>query len=160
VPATFLESLVRPLLVLHAVLAIALAGAATHLALASVRWLRTGKPFGRSAALWSRVTGATYTAAFAVGLLMYPTYRYRVRGLYLDRYEPWASNLFDIKENLFGLGLPLALALFFVGGRLARAGEAPERSAEGFVVWASLAVWLIFAASSVMGFVVTTVKGV
>jgi hypothetical protein len=51
-----------------------------------------------------------------------------VRALYLDRHHPMVSNLFDVKENLATIALPLALALGALCGqslgRLRTAGTA------------------------------------
>jgi len=153
----FLESWARPLLVLHACVALAAAGATTHLAIVGVRLARGEAHLARLTRIYAQVIGATYAAAFALGLLMYPHYRYVVRGLYLDRYEPWASSLFDIKENLAALGLPLALALFVVGRRLE-----PERdpAVTRWVAALAVAVWLVVVTTAVAGLLVTDVKGV
>ena len=104
-PSVFLDGAAKPLLVIHALVAFALLGASTHLAIVSIQLLRGRSHLGRLARVYAQVIGATFSAAFAVGLLLYPHYRYDVRGLFLDRYEPWASNLFDIKETLAALGL-------------------------------------------------------
>jgi hypothetical protein len=50
--------------------------------------------------------------------VLYPTYRIHVRAVFLDRHHPMVSNLFDVKENLATIALPLALALGALGGRL------------------------------------------
>ncbi|MBS2032000.1 MAG: hypothetical protein JST54_29145 [Deltaproteobacteria bacterium] len=154
---TFLESWARPLLVLHAVAALALAGASTHLAIVSWRLWRGAHHLGRLARVYAQVIGGCFAAAFLFGLLMYPHYRYAVRGLYLDRYEPWASNLFDIKENLAALGLPLAVGLFSVGRKLDPSRDQPLL---GWLAFLSIAIWTLIVASAVMGLVVTDVRGV
>src|SRR4051812_34865753 len=116
-PSTFLFAGGRLLLVLHALVALALCGACTHLAIVAVRLLRGPRGLGRLARIYAQVVSATFVIAFALGLLLYPTFRYHVRGLFLDRHAPWASNLFDIKENFAALGLPFAIGLFFIGRR-------------------------------------------
>ena len=153
----FLEAWARPLLVLHACVALAAAGATTHLAIVGVRLARGELQLARLTRIYAQVIGATYVVAFALGLLMYPHYRYVVRGLYLDRYEPWASNLFDIKENLAALGLPLAAALFFVGRKLE---PSRERAVVTWVAVSGIAVWLVVVTTAVAGLIVTDVKGV
>jgi hypothetical protein len=153
----FLEGWARPLLLLHAVAAVALAGAATHQALVAFRLWRGAIHLGRLARVYSRLLGALYPAAFALGLLMYPHYRYAVRGLYLDRYAPWASNLFDVKENFAALGLPLALALFFVGRDLEPARDRPLL---GFVAFLSIALWALMLTAALSGLLITDVRGV
>src|SRR5579871_1196313 len=155
-PEIFLHGATRPLLVLHALLAFALVGAATHLVIVSVQLSRGRLHLGRLARIYAQVIGATFAGAFLIGLLIYPDYRYHVRGLYLDRYERWASNLFDIKENLGALGLPLALALFFVGRRF----EPKEEPAlVPYLTFLSIAVWAVAVTSALSGLVVTSVKG-
>jgi len=75
---------------------------------------------------WGRIYAATlavaYVVTFVLGLLVYPRFRYHVRALFLDRYEPWASNLFDTKENFAALGLPIATMLLV----MSRAMDARE----------------------------------
>jgi hypothetical protein len=50
-----------------------------------------------------------------------------VRALFLDRHHPMIANLFDIKENLATIALPLAFALGVLGGRLGDPDDAPYR---------------------------------
>jgi hypothetical protein len=156
-PQLFLEGAARPLLVLHALLALALGGASTHLAIIMIRvWRGRAQP-GRLVRMYSRTIGALFVIDFVLGLLVYPTYRYYVRGLYFDRYEPWAANLFDLKEILLGLGLPLALGVFAVCG-FGSDETSPERRA-----WAaslSLLLWILIAFGIVSGLTVTTVRSV
>lgn len=155
--AIFLEGAAKPLLVLHALVAFALVGACTHLVVVAIQLLRGRWHLGRLARVYSQVIGGCFVGAFGFGLLMYPHYRYHVRGLFLDRYEPWASNLFDIKENLAALGLPLALALFFVGRRL----EPKEQGAVlPLFAYLAFAIWGLVVFAAVSGLVVTSVKGV
>ena len=71
---------------------------------------------------------ALYAALWmALGALLYPTYRYHVRALFLDQHHPMVSNLFDVKENLATIALPLAFALGVLGGRLSEPEEKPYR---------------------------------
>lgn len=115
---TFLYGARKALLLLHFAAAVALLGSSTHLALRMPALLR-GRPNPRLERVYGRVVAATYSAAYLLGALLYPTYRYHVRALYLDRHHPWVSNLFDVKENLATIALPLAIALGVLGGRLA-----------------------------------------
>jgi hypothetical protein len=156
-PRVFLDSFGKPLLVVHALAAFALLGACTHQAIVSVLLVRGRTQVLRLARIYSTVIGALFFAAFAVGLLMYPHYRYHVRGLYLDRHAPWASNLFDMKENLLALGLPLAAAVFALGRRL-KLDEG--REALPFFAFASIALWVLVLFGAVSGLVVTSVHGV
>src|SRR5688572_29580211 len=104
----WLEAWARLLVVLHAAAAIVLIGASTHHALIAIGYLRRSYRV-RLARIYAAVVLVAYAATFALGAMAYPTYRYRVRGLYLDWYEVWASNLFDIKENFAALGFPAVI---------------------------------------------------
>ncbi len=116
-PDIFLASMAKLLVLLHAMAAIVLVGASTHHAIVTVGYLR-GRYRVRLGRIYAAVVAIAYLVTFAIGLLAYPTFRYHVRALFLDRYEPWASNLFDIKENLAALGLPLVLGAWLLSRRL------------------------------------------
>jgi hypothetical protein len=143
-------------LVLHALCAFALCGACTHQAVVSIGLLRGRLHLGRLARVYAKVIGGLFIGVFAVGLLMYPHYRYHVRGLFLDRYEPWASNLFDMKENLLALGLPLAVCIFAVGRRL---DPREDAALLPFHAMASIALWALVLFGSIAGLIVTSVRG-
>jgi hypothetical protein len=120
-PTVFLGAVGPLLIVLHALLALVLGGSSVHQAVIATRALRGGALPGRLARLYYLIALCAYAATLLSGALVYPRYRYFVRGLYLDRYAPWASNLFDFKENLATLGLPLAIGAFMVARELAPA---------------------------------------
>jgi hypothetical protein len=156
-PHVFLDGFGKPLLVLHALAAFALLGACTHQAIVGIGLLRGRVQLYRLARVYATVIGPLFAFAFAIGLLLYPHYRYHVRGLFLDRHAVWASNLFDMKENLLALVLPFALALFVVGRRLR-----PQSSALLVRMNAGLAIvlWMVVAFGSISGLLVTSVRGV
>lgn len=112
-PDIFLDDHARLLVLLHAAAAIVLIGATTHHALIVLRYLRGRYPV-RLGRVYAATIAGSYLVTFMFGLLAYPTFRYHGRALYLDRYEPWVSNLFDIKENWAGLGLPLVVAILIL----------------------------------------------
>lgn len=114
---TFLYGARKLLLLLHFAAAVVLVGASTHLALRMPALLR-GRSNPRLERVYGRVVALSFSTAYALGALLYPTYRYHVRALYLDRFHPAISNLFDVKENLATIALPLALALGALGGSL------------------------------------------
>ncbi len=153
----FLDWASKPLLVIHAIASVILIGSISHLAWELTSAWRKARPARPSSGLWAKIAGLSYLVSFAVGLLLYPTFRYRTRGLYLDRYEPWASNLFDIKENLLGLALPLAVGLMVLAGRSRAHARGPL---PGVVLSMALAVWLIVVVSVVAGLIVTNARGV
>ena len=106
----FLAGLARALVVVHALAAIVLVGAATHHALVALGYLR-GAFKVRLGRIYAATVAVTWLVTFALGLVAYPAFRVAVREVYMDRHEPWASNLFDLKEHLAALGIPLVLGV-------------------------------------------------
>lgn len=151
----FLEGSARWLLIVHALAGMALLGATTHLAIGAIQ-LRRGRPSAlRLVRSHAVIAAGLLATAMIIGLLMYPHYRVHVRGVVLDRSAPWASNLFDIKENFAALALPLAVCTFVLGRRAELSG-----SLQRLLVFCSVALWALVAFSAVAGLVVTSVKGV
>jgi hypothetical protein len=142
--------------VLHALSAFVLLGSSTHAAAIVLGTLR-GQPRPRLARLHATVVAASYATTVLLGALAYPTYRYHVRALFLDRYAPWASNLFDIKEGFAAIGLPLAL-----GALLLRRFADPGSDRRGLAPYAmtvlgtAALVWF----ATVAGLVITLEKAV
>ncbi|HEY3354767.1 MAG TPA: hypothetical protein VGQ83_16050 [Polyangia bacterium] len=174
----FLEPFARALVIAHAVAAAALCGAATHLAVSLVGRLRGRAAWGREqrVALWA---GVAYLVTFGLGLLVYPTYRVRVRAEYLDagrvvRAEAQAraavrteltrapaaappaaplggvAHVFDIKEHWAALGLPAAVALLVLRRR---AGPDGERRLLPLYAGLAVAVALIAYTGALIGLV-------
>ncbi len=114
---TFLYGARKALLLLHFVGAVVLAGSSVHLALRMPAMLR-GRSNPRLERVYGRVVAVSYGLTYLLGAVLYPTYRIHVRAVFLDRHHPMVSNLFDVKENLATIALPLALALGALGGRL------------------------------------------
>jgi hypothetical protein len=112
-PHVFGQSLATFLVVTHALFGVVLAGSAGHLLVSGIVRLRSPglpRPMGRHA----RLALGAWAMTVGLGLLAYPRYRYFVRGLVLDAKAPWASNVFDLKENLAVFALPVLLGLFFL----------------------------------------------
>ena len=151
----FLEGAGRWLLVIHALVGLGLLGASTHLAIGSVALLRGRAWATRLVATHSVLVPGLLAAAIALGLLMYPHYRVHVRGLVLDRSAPWASNLFDIKENFAALAVPFAACTFALG-RL----SSPTRTLPWLRAGCAVALWALLAFVAISGLLVTSVKGV
>ena len=123
---------------LHGLVAMARVGSAGHLGWESLLWLVRRR--ARNA--WLQVTHARvgavlYAIQFALGLVIYPTYRVRVRHDVFDVSLPWATNLFDSKEMLTAFGLAVFGALFAMSFAV-RPREEGDRAMTG--VFASLGV--------------------
>ena len=92
-----------------------------------------------------------------LGALAYPTFRYHVRGLYLDRHAVWASNLFEMKENLAVVGLPLAVGALLMSRVMNPAQDRHARVRYAAMVFLQTAiVWF----NVVSGLLITMVRGV
>lgn len=147
-----------------------LGGSSVHHAVIAFQALRGRAPRLRLARLYSLVALCAYLATLLTGGLVYPRYRYFVRGLYLDRYAPWASNLFDFKENLATLGLPLAVGALILArdlGTHTGTGVGPAANREGrdsqallLYGFMALGTALVAIFNLVAGFLVTGVHGI
>jgi hypothetical protein len=147
----------RLLLVLHAAGAVVLLGAATHHAIAMGRWLR-GRIDGLAAEkTWARVVAVAYVVTFTLGAIVYPSYRYHVRGLYLDRHAPFFAGLFDVKEVFASLTLVVAVGLGALSFTLRPREEA--HLARIYAVM-SLIVCAVVWLDAIAGVIVTSVRGI
>jgi len=155
-PDLVFDGVARLLVVLHAIAAIVLVGATTHHALIARAYLR-GQYKVRLGKIYAATIAVTYAITFGFGLLAYPTYRYRVRGLYFDRYERWASNLFDMKENFAALGLPLVVALVVLSRVM---NPKTDRAlVGGYAAFAFLLTAIVWF-DVITGLLITTTRGV
>jgi hypothetical protein len=152
----FLFGARRLLLLLHAMGAIVLVGAATHHAL-SMRAYLAGR-FERVALekRWAKVVSASYVVTFALGALLYPSYRVHVRGAHLDREAPFWSGLFDVKEVYASLTLTVALGL---GALAFTLRPAEERALARVYAVMSLVVCAVVWLDVIAGILVTSVRG-
>lgn len=154
--AIFLYEARTWLLVLHALSSFVLLGASTHHALLMRHYLRGRFLFKRLAKVYAKVIAVAYVVCFAIGALAYPSYRYHVRGLYLDRYAPWAAELFDMKEMFASLALLVAVGL----GLLALTFD-PEEEPHLAPVYATMSalVCAVVWFNVVAGLIVVSVRG-
>jgi hypothetical protein len=155
-PEIFLDGAARLLVLLHAAAAIVLIGATTHHAIVAIGYLR-GKPKLRLGRIYAAIIAASYAITFAFGLLVYPAFRYHTRALYLDRYERWAANLFDMKENFAALGIPLVIAIFVLSRRM---NPTEDRLLVGPYVGFALITAAIVWFNVIAGLLITMTRGV
>jgi hypothetical protein len=146
----------KALVLLHAAAAIVLAGSSTHNFLITLGYLR-GNYKVRLGRIYAATVAIAYAVTFVLGALSYPSYRYHVRGLYLDRYAIWASNLFDMKENFAAIGLPLALGAW----ALSRVMEPRDdgQLLPGYAVMVTLTAVVVWF-NVISGLLITMTKGV
>ena len=156
-PGVFLYGARRLLTVLHTAGSVVLLGAATHHALLMRFYLR-GR-FERVALekTYAKVVSVAYAVTFALGALLYPTYRVHVRGYHLDRVAPEYARLFDVKETYAALALLLAAGL----GALAYAWRPREEPHLAPVVAAmSAVVCAVVWFNAIIGVLVMSVRGI
>lgn len=153
----FLYGARRLLLVLHAGASIVLIGASTHHALLMRHYLAGRFLHERLEKTYAKVVSVAYAITFALGALLYPTYRVHVRGTYLDRHAPAYAGLFDVKEVYASLTLTVAIAL----GALALTLR-PSESKELTRVYAvmSLVVCGVVWFNVIAGLLVVSVRGI
>ena len=107
VTPTVVSPIARGLVLLHALGALILVGAATHHALVAFGYLR-GSFRTRLGRIYASTTAVTYVMTMTLGAWAYPTYRVHSRPL-LEASAPWAATLFEIKEDVGTLAVPLVL---------------------------------------------------
>jgi hypothetical protein len=111
------------LLIIHGILAVLLLGAITHQAIAAA-WPATKRAPGFFNSLRS-VNGMSYTNAviilflvtFALGTIIYPTYRVSVRTLLQEYHFYKPEGAFEMKEHLLALSLALLPVYWFLWRR-------------------------------------------
>lgn len=155
-PDIVFDGIARLLVVLHAAAAMVLIGATTHHFLIAWGYLR-GRHKLRLGRIYAATVAVAYIVTFVLGLMAYPTFRYHVRALFFDRYEIWASNLFDMKENFAALGLPLVIAVFVLS-RVMNPKE--DRMLALAYFWFVAVVTAIVWFDVFSGIIVTMTKGV
>lgn len=155
-PDIFAQSLAKPLVLVHALAGFVAAATAIHLAVHASMGLRRGI-FPSRGRTYAVVMTAAVAACVTSGLVAYPGFRVHIRGLFLDRFAPAMTAVFEIKEHLGVLVIPF-VALALVLERAARA----ERSAHSAKLFATT-TWVAaatLAACVVMGLIVTMERGV
>jgi hypothetical protein len=150
------ESYGRLLVVLHVAAAIVLIGSTTHHFLIALNHVR-GRYRLRLLRIYAATSLVAYLVTFFLGALAYPNYRYYVRALYFDRYEVWAANLFDIKENFASLGLPFVIAACLLSRTLEPREDQPLWT--GYLVMVALVTMIVWF-NVFAGLLLTLARGV
>src|SRR5256885_12708590 len=103
--------MITALLIIHGVIAVFLIGAITHHFL-SVFWPRrpgqtdfVARARGVNSIGYVQTIIILYVVTFALGAILYPTYRVFVRPPLQDLQLTYAIGLFEIKENFAAIGL-------------------------------------------------------
>ena len=118
------EESARTLLIAHAVLGFTAVFAGTHHAAHAVI-AALGKPQLLALQRFGWIAPAALVLQAACGLMLYPTYRVRVRAADLERSAPVVVQLFNFKEHLSALALALIVAAA-LAGRASTRPDAPR----------------------------------
>jgi hypothetical protein len=132
------------LLIIHGILAVFLVGAITHQAV-GVAWPVAKRGSGFFGAVRG-VNGMSYTNAvvilfvvtFALGCIIYPTYRVNVRTVLQEYRDFKPEGAFEMKEHLLALSLALLPIYWFFWRRASetnRAARAVLTCMLAFAVW-------------------------
>jgi hypothetical protein len=146
------------LLILHGILAVFLLGAITHQAI-GVAWPVAKKTAGFVGAIRS-VNGMTYTnvivglflVTFAIGTIIYPTYRVNVRTVLQEYHDYKPEGMFEMKEHLLALSLAL-LPLYWLLWHKASDANRVARAAVTSII--AVAVWWGF----LTGHIINNIRG-
>ena len=155
----FLESWAKPLLVAHALTAVALAGSVGHLGYECWKVVRGSVRNAWLLRVHARIGFALYVLQFAIGALAYPTYRVRVRHEYFDHKLPWVTNLFDIKEMWAAFGLAAFAAIFAMSFALKPEDPDQRPLSVGFASLGLLVTGIVFFAVT-SGFLIVSYRSI
>ena len=153
----FLEEWAKFFLFLHFVGAMVLAGSMTHNAILVVGFCRGRWDKLDLQKLYVKIAFIAYCAVFALGALIYPTFRVRVRAEYFDLHLPQATGLFEVKEHWAAIGLALFIAYFAISRDF---NAATDRRLLALYSGLCFTLYLICLYLLVAGFYLTTLKGV
>jgi hypothetical protein len=146
------------LLIIHGILAVFLLGAITHQAVGAA-WPVTKKGSGFFQSVRG-VNGMSYTNAvvilflvtFAIGTIIYPTYRINVRTVLQEYRDFKPEGMFEMKEHLLALALAL-LPIYWLVWRKASDSNRVARAALTSLI--AVAVWWGF----LTGHIINNIRG-
>ncbi len=146
------------LLIIHGIIAVFLLGAITHQAVGAA-WPVTKKGSGFFQSVRG-VNGMSYTNAvvilflvtFAIGTIIYPTYRINVRTVLQEYRDFKPEGMFEMKEHLLALALAV-LPIYWLVWRKASDANRVARAALTSLI--AVAVWWGF----LTGHIINNIRG-
>jgi len=109
----FLENFYSFLLLVHLFATFVLVGSMTHNLFCVVDYMRGKFNRQKLEQLYVTVSLWSYIIVYAVGALIYPAFRVRIRPDF-DQDLPWATGLFEVKEHWGAVGLALFFVYYFL----------------------------------------------
>jgi hypothetical protein len=146
------------LLIIHGILAVLLLGAITHQAI-GVAWPVAKRAPGFWSAVRS-VNGMNYTNAviilflvtFAIGAIIYPTYRVNVRTVLQEYRDFKPEGMFEMKEHLLAFSLGLLPIYWFLWRRASDVNRLARAAVTSLL---AIAVWWGF----LTGHIINNIRG-
>jgi hypothetical protein len=146
------------LLIIHGILAVFLLGAITHQAVGAA-WPITKKGSGFFQSVRG-VNGMSYTNAvlilflvtFAIGTIIYPTYRINVRTVLQEYRDFKPEGMFEMKEHLLALALALLPIYWLVWRKASDSNRVARAALSGLI---AIAVWWGF----LTGHIINNIRG-
>jgi hypothetical protein len=146
------------LLIIHGILAVFLLGAITHQAVGAA-WPVTKKGSGFFQSVRG-VNGMSYTNAvvvlflvtFALGTIIYPTYRINVRTVLQEYRDFKPEGMFEMKEHLLALALALLPIYWLFWHKASDANRVARTLVTGVI---GVAVWWAF----LTGHIINNIRG-
>jgi hypothetical protein len=144
------------LLIIHGILAVFLLGAITHVGIA---WPVTTKSPGFVSAVrgvnamnYTNVVIILFVVTFALGTIIYPTYRVSVRTILREYRDFKPEGMFEMKEHLLALSLALLPIYWYFWRRASEANRVPRAVLTSILAFA---VWWGF----ITGHVINNIRG-
>lgn len=155
-----LEPMAKTLLFAHLIASACAVGSAIHLAIRVWGYLRGRIIKIAHEKLYARLLVISYTVCYALGALIYPTFRIRVRHEYFDVELAWATALFEVKEHLATLGLVAAVGVWLLSRNLPLAAENGSQRFIPFYAGLVAVVLGVLAFNTWTGWYLTTLRSV
>ncbi|MFQ6036615.1 MAG: hypothetical protein ACE5NM_12325 [Sedimentisphaerales bacterium] len=109
----FLENFYSFLLLVHLFATFVLVGSMTHNLFCVIDYMRGKFNRKKLEQLYVTVSVWSYIIVYAVGVLIYPAFRVRIRPDF-DGDLPWATGLFEVKEHWSVVGLAMFFVYYFL----------------------------------------------
>ena len=154
------EPAARLLLFLHLLAAVSGASICVHLSVRLWGYLRGRVVKIPHEKLYVRLLAILYAACFALGALLYPTFRVRVRRDYFDTDLRWATGLFEVKEHLASVGLAAVLGAWLLSRELPDPGDPKSWHVLALYTGLVAVVMLVFAFNIWAGWYLTLLRPV
>jgi hypothetical protein len=146
------------LLLLHTAAAIVCLGTITHNLVMVVSYWRGQFRRPRLEKLYVKVSFIAFLCTYVLGGVgLYPSFRYQVRHLYFDQSLPWATGLFEIKEQWASLALVIFSVYYLMSRSIQPSADNPFMKVYILLgICLSIIIWF----SAIVGVLLVSYKSV